>query len=78
MLIKYMTINTLKCHRCNKINCAKFYRCVHCKNLSCEQCLDETNPNRLKYKVMKNDKLMNMCYYTVIGYLILVCILLLT
>ena len=51
-----MTIYSLKCHRCNKINCTKFYRCVHCKELSCEKCLDETNPNRLKYKVMKNDK----------------------
>ena len=51
-----MTIYSFKCHRCDKINCTKFYRCVHCKELSCEQCLEETNPNRLKYKVLKNDK----------------------
>ncbi len=51
-----MTIYSFKCHRCDTVNCNKFFRCVHCRNLFCLKCLDDTNPNRLKYKVMKNDK----------------------
>jgi hypothetical protein len=51
-----MTIGSLKCVRCNKINCKKFYKCVNCDILCCKECLDETNPMRLIYKVLKNDE----------------------
>jgi hypothetical protein len=51
-----MTIGSLKCFRCNKINCKKIYKCVNCDILCCKECLDETNPKRLTYKVLKNDK----------------------
>jgi len=54
MLYKNMTIYSLKCYRCNKINCSKWLKCIHCKNVSCLKCIDETNPLRLKYKVFKN------------------------
>lgn len=52
-----MTITNLKCERCNKINCKKFYTCFHCNVVECEKCLDETNPFRLKYKIFKDDNL---------------------
>jgi hypothetical protein len=51
-----MTIGSLKCFRCNKINCKKIYKCVNCDILCCKECLDETNPKRLTYKVLKSDK----------------------
>ena len=53
---KNMTIGSLKCYRCSKINCKKYYKCVNCDIICCKECLDETNPKRLTYKVFKNDK----------------------
>lgn len=52
-----MTITNLKCVRCNKINCKKFYTCFHCNIYQCKECLDETNPLRLKYKIFKDDNI---------------------
>ena len=51
-----MTIFSLKCFRCSKTNCPKYLKCIYCHSLSCLDCINETNPNRLTYKIMKNDK----------------------
>lgn len=51
-----MTIFSLKCFRCSKTNCPKYLKCIYCHSLSCVDCINETNPNRLTYKIMKNDK----------------------
>ena len=50
-----MTIYSLTCERCKKINCDKFYNCVHCNINQCKECLDETNPKRLTCRILKDD-----------------------
>ena len=50
-----MTIYSLTCERCKKINCSKFYNCVHCNINQCKECLDETNPKRLTCRILKDD-----------------------
>jgi hypothetical protein len=52
-----MTIIPLKCGRCNKLNCQKLYTCVHCEILQCKSCLDKTNPKRLRFRILKNNKI---------------------
>lgn len=54
-----MVLFSQKCVRCNKINCKKFFSCVQCNILQCEECLDITNINRLKFRILKNDKIGN-------------------
>lgn len=49
-----MTIYSLQCDRCRKINCSKFFNCVHCNIIQCKECLDETNPRRLDCRILKN------------------------
>ena len=51
-----MTIYSLCCDRCKRLNCSKYYNCVHCDNIQCEECLDETNPKRLKCRILKDNK----------------------
>lgn len=51
-----MTIGSLKCFRCDKLNCKKYYKCVNCDVLCCDNCLNGTNPLRLKYRVLKDDE----------------------
>ena len=50
-----MTIYPKKCIKCNKINCKKFYSCVHCNNFQCLECIELTNPNMLKFRILKDN-----------------------